>query len=241
MQSSLQLRTRKGTETYKESYTVSTTKWYLPWTWFDDDVTCYRTRTRSYEYLAVADAVESAKKHEHNAVQSIESGFNKLLDKRALIRRLREALEKTTGHTKDNAASVEAAVLKSALDDALKQLQWPPFKMPDTGAAKAISLRFSGEVRGSSDMERLKEALKQVQRDICQRLSASFDAASKPVFAALQQVQTSLHATLSASLQQALGQAKRDFADKEQQLARYMSLHQTLHAMQQDLDALLQE
>ena len=262
LQRGAKLRTRTKTEKYQESRKISTTRWYKPWTWFDDDKIVWETYTRSHEYIAVADAIESATSYERRTAQSIEDGFNSLLDKRALIRRLRQELEKVM-ESENSSASLERSFLKSALDNALKQLQWPPFEMPRTNAqrvrqsiaqhfAKAQDGGFFGtffgtssgdlpdeEVRDSSDRKRLQKALAEVRRDMYQRLLGSFDALSAIVFAALKQVQTDLHATLSRSLQQALEQAERDFADKEQQLVRYMSLHQTLHATQQDLDALL--
>ncbi len=258
LQRGAELRTRTKTEKYQESRKISTTRWYKPWTWFDDDETVWETYTRSHEYIAVADAIESATSYERRTAQSIEHAFNTLLDKRALIRRLRQELEKVM-ESEDSTASLERSFLKSALDNALKQLQWPPFEMPRTNAQRvrqSIAQHFAKEqdggffgsssadlpdeeVRDSSDRKRLQKALGEVRRDMYQRLLGSFDALCAIVFAALKQVQTSLHATLSASLQQALDQAKHDFDNKEQQLVRYMTLHQTLHAMQQDLDALL--
>ena len=221
------LHTRQGTETYEKAHKISTVTWWKPWTWFDDDEIVWKTYTRNYEYIAVDDAIESAQNYERRTAQSIERGFNQLLSKRTLIRRLREALESVL----DSGSGVEGAMLQTALDSALTQLDWPQLQMPNTDDVKAaITNQFSGQAR-DSDTQRLQETLNQVRQEIYRRLLTSFDEGSKPVFKQLKKVRTTLHTTLSAALEEALEQARRDLANKEQQLARYTALHQELSAL----------
>ena len=221
------LHTRQGTETYEKAHKISTVTWWKPWTWLDDDEIVWKTYTRNYEYIAVDDAIESAQNYERRTAQSIERGFNQLLSKRTLIRRLREALESVL----DSGSGVEGAMLQTALDSALTQLDWPQLQMPNTDDVKAaITNQFSGQARGS-DTQRLQKTLNQVRQEIYRRLLTSFDEGSKPVFKQLKKVRTTLHTTLSAALEEALEQARRDLANKEQQLARYTALHQELSAL----------
>ena len=221
------LHTRQGTETYEKAHKISTVTWWKPWTWFDDDEIVWKTYTRNYEYIAVDDAIESAQNYERRTAQSIERGFNQLLSKRTLIRRLREALESVL----DSGSGVEGAMLQTALDSALTQLDWPQLQMPNTDDVKAaITNQFSGQAR-DSDTQRLQKTLNQVRQEIYRRLLTSFDEGSKPVFKQLKKVRTTLHTTLSAALEEALEQARRDLANKEQQLARYTALHQELNAL----------
>ncbi len=221
------LHTRQGTETYEKAHKISTVTWWNPLTWFDDDEIVWKTYTRNYEYIAVDDAIESAQNYERRTAQSIERGFNQLLSKRTLIRRLREALESVL----DSGSGVEGAMLQTALDSALTQLDWPQLQMPNTDDVKAaITNQFSGQAR-DSDTQRLQETLNQVRQEIYRRLLTSFDEGSKPVFKQLKKVRRTLHTTLSAALEEALEQARHDLANKEQQLARYTALHQELSAL----------
>lgn len=233
-QRSAELRTRQGTETYTKIHKVKNESWTTLWglisdwdwvSWGYEDIE--KTYTRNYKYIAIDDAIESAQNYERRTAQSIEHGFNQLLSKRTLIRDLRKKLESVL----DNGSGVEGEMLQTALDSALAQLDWPQLQMPNTDDVKtAITNQFSGLARGS-DTQRLQETLNQVRQEIYQRLLASFDKGVKPVFEQLEKVRTDLRTTLSAALQAALEQARRDLANKEQQLTRYTALHHELSAL----------
>lgn len=233
-QRSAELRTRQGTETYTKIHKVKNESWTTLWglisdwdwvSWGYEDIE--KTYTRNYKYIAIDDAIESAHNYERRISQSIEHVFNQLLSKRTLIRDLRKKLESVL----DNGSGVEGEMLQTALDSALAQLDWPQLQMPNTDDVKAaITNQFSGLARGS-DTQRLQETLNQVRQEIYQRLLASFDKGVKPVFEQLEKVRTDLRTTLSAALQAALEQARRDLANKEQQLTRYTALHHELSAL----------
>ena len=55
------IQTHTGSSVVEESYTVSTSSWYKPWTW-GDTRRVYYTTTTSYKYLAVSDAIENVEK-----------------------------------------------------------------------------------------------------------------------------------------------------------------------------------
>lgn len=219
-----QLRSRTGTETHSESYTVSTSTWYKPWTWGDTE-TRYRTFSVNYEYLSASDAVEQLSRYARDCSHDLENHFNQLVSPSQLKLNLRRTL---LDALQTHGTDFDPAQFRNTLEQAINRLQLPTLQLDTGSSAQQISRNFSGEVRGSSEKERLQQQFGQALLGVFEQLSASFERAVRASVEQLQQVRTGLQAELTASVRQELEALKADFAQQQQTLQDYHRLLQVV-------------
>lgn len=219
-----QLRSRTGTETHSESYTVSTSTWYKPWTWGDTE-TRYRTFSVNYEYLSASDAVEQLSRYARDCSHDLKNHFNQLVSPSQLKLNLRRTL---LDALQTHGTDFDPAQFRNTLEQAINRLQLPTLQLDTGSSAQQISRNFSGEVRGSSEKERLQQQFGQALLGVFEQLSASFERAVRASVEQLQQVRTGLQAELTASVRQELEALKADFAQQQQTLQDYHRLLQVV-------------
>ena len=142
-----QLRSRTGTETHSESYTVSTSTWYKPWTWGDTE-TRYRTFSVNYEYLSASDAVEQLSRYARDCSHDLENHFNQLVSPSQLKLNLRRTL---LDALQTHGTDFDPAQFRNTLEQAINRL------LP--GMPRRDVIRASLEGRGALILTRsLEEA-----------------------------------------------------------------------------------
>ena len=93
----LEIKERTGERTRVESYRVSDSKWYNPFSWGSSH-TEYHTYTEHYSYLLASDAVENLRKFSLEAVNNVEKVFSDALQLKEIKRKLLNVAIKNFGY-----------------------------------------------------------------------------------------------------------------------------------------------
>ena len=215
-----QLTTHTGSETHEEAYEVSTSKWYNPFSWGSSE-TRYRTYTTNYEYLSASDAVEQIAQYARNCTVDIQYHFNDLVRPNQLKLNLRRALVNELNTAQ---ADFDANQFKTVLDAVIRQLDLPELKLEIGDPTRKISQNFSGQVRSSNDMQKLKQALHQSLQEVFKLLNEQFKASAKQIELNLIDTQNQLAQKMTQGLEKELEQIKQDFAEKQKAVQEYEAL-----------------
>ena len=215
-----QLTTHTGSETHEEAYEVSTSKWYNPFSWGSSE-TRYRTYTTNYEYLSASDAVEQIAQYARNCTVDIQYHFNDLVRPNQLKLNLRRALVNELNTAQ---ADFDATQFKNVLDAVIRQLNLPELNLEIGDPSRKISQNFSGQIKSSNDMQKLKQALNQSLQEVFKLLNDQFKASAKQIEFNLTDIQNLLAHKLTQGLENELLQIKRDFAEKQKSIQEYEAL-----------------
>lgn len=215
-----QLTTHTGSETHEEAYEVSTSKWYNPFSWGSSE-TRYRTYTMNYEYLSASDAVEQIAQYARNCKVDIQYHFNDLVRPIQLKMNLRRALVNELNTAQ---ADFDATQFKNVLDAVIRQLNLPELNLEIGDPSRKISQNFSGQIKSSNDMQKLKQALNQSLQEVFKLLNDQFKASAKQIEFNLTDTQNLLAQKLTQGLENELSQIKRDFAEKQKSIQEYEAL-----------------
>lgn len=215
-----QLTTHTGSETHEEAYEVSTSKWYNPFSWGSSE-TRYRPYTMNYEYLSASDAVEQIAQYARNCKVDIQYHFNDLVRPNQLKLNLRRALVNELNTAQ---ADFDATQFKNVLDAVIRQLNLPELNLEIGDPSRKISQNFSGQIKSSNDMQKLKQALNQSLQEVFKLLNDQFKASAKQIEFNLTDTQNLLAQKLTQGLENELSQIKRDFAEKQKSIQEYEAL-----------------
>ena len=214
-----QLQERTGYKQVHESYKVSDAKWYNPFTWGDYHYESYVT-TISYSYLAVSDAIEKLSDYVKSTKRQMISAFDDLISVKAVSAGLRRELL----HAIDPSSSdFDPKGLRALVESSLTSLKLPEldFAEPDL---ESVFAGFPGEVKNSSDMDRLRNKLNTEVRQINDTLVSRLQQAVKEVNQNLESIASQLHDRLIARLADEIARLRADMADKEKHIARLQEL-----------------
>lgn len=214
------VQTQTGTKKETGKYTISTSKWYNPFTWGDTE-TIEETTYVTYEYIATADAVERLVNYANGSAANLSRAFNNLINMSTLRVDLKRALieELNTG-----SQEFDPAEFRNTLESALNSLKLPELKLDIGDCSQLIAGKFSGKVRSERKMEELRRTLRESLALVFAKLLACFDAALKTLCEELDRTRDSLAQRLTTSLQDELEQLRKDFANKEAEIKQYEAL-----------------
>jgi len=217
---SAQLKARTGTEIQNDSYQISTSSWYKPWSWGDKE-TIHRTTSSSYEYIAASDAIEKLVNYGNETAANLQREFNSIVNLTTLRADLKRSLvnELNTGNEGFNPADFRAT-----LEGTLSRLKLPELLLEPGDMSRSISANFSGEIRNAQKMAALREALQQSLKTVLTNLLSAFKASVDELRNQLAIASDSLGNELAKDLQKELAQLKSAFADKEQELQVYAEI-----------------
>jgi hypothetical protein len=212
------LGTHSGTESETRSCEVSDSSWYNPFSW-GRTRTVYYTTTRSYEFLAAADAIEQiVSYYNENKVRLIRA-FSSVINPQQLQVDLRRTLLKELDTSNTNFDPVH---FRRVFETSLRGLQLPTLQLEmKQDITAGLAKTFQGEVRNSTDMAQLRLGLQQALESVSRQLLQEFAAGVDRLKDSLEKVGSGLHEALSSGLREDLQQVRAAFADKENELRNY--------------------
>lgn len=215
----MQMNTRTGTETYTSYTTVSTSKWYNPFSWGSSERVAV-TRTRSYQYVLASDAVEKVIMYGNESSTAIQLNFSKVFSPLQLKANLRKALiqEMDTSNT-----GFDPNWFRSIIEQAIRQLDIPTLRMDLGDIAEVIVQQFQGEIR-TDQMEHLTLALSKALHCVLKRIGDVFEPAVDLVCRDLENVQSGLQSQLTENLNSELENIQKAFEDKNAEMESYRAL-----------------
>ena len=175
----------------------------------------------NYEYLSASDAVEQIAQYARNCKLDIQYHFNDLVRPNQLKLNLRRALVNELNTAQ---ADFDATQFKNVLDAVIRQLNLPELNLEIGDPSRKISQNFSGQIKSSNDMQKLKQALNQSLQEVFKLLNDQFKASAKQIEFNLTDTQNLLAQKLTQGLENELSQIKRDFAEKQKSIQEYEAL-----------------
>lgn len=214
------VKTREGVDVQTEYYEVSASKWYNPFSWGRKE-TRSRTVTVNYAYIAASDVIERLVNHAKDSAALVEREFNRVVNLKDLRTQLKSALLRALDTGSDG---FDPAEFRSVLEGTLSRMVLPVLHVEQGDVSAAISRRFSGEVRGSDQMEVLqrmqKEAVTAIRLDVLNQ----FEKAVAVLHQQLDEVSRGLVKEFARDLEHERRQLKTAFADKDRELAVYADI-----------------
>jgi hypothetical protein len=224
-----ELKTRTGTETDREEYTVTIESTggkigrFITLGLYDGRKyeTHYRTITINYQYLSASDAIEQISRYERDCQYDIETKFNKLIS----VQQLKLDLRRTLVNELDTKrADFDPAQFRITLEHAINRLALPTLKLSSGNVTERISRAFKGEIRSGDQIDQLKRQFNQALTTVFEQLEQSFSGAVRDVQQSLQHVQQGLQQDLTKSVQDELAGVQQDFANQQHVLNDYTHL-----------------
>lgn len=214
-----QLQERTGYKRVNNSFRVSDSKFWNPFTWGDHHYESYSTTT-SYSYLAVSDALENFGYYITTAKRQLLAAFDDLIAPCTVSAGLRRELLRAID---PSSADFDPKSLRVLVESSLTSLKLPEldFAEPDL---ESVFSGFSGEIKDSSDMARLRDKLSTEVRQINDTLVSRLQQAVEEVSQALERIADQLHDRLTERLADEIAHLRTDMADKEKHIARLQGL-----------------
>lgn len=221
-----QLQERTGYKREKESFRVSDSKWYNPFTWGDHHYESY-SKSTSYSYLAVSDALENLGYYVTTAKRQMLSAFDDLIAPSTVSAGLRRELLRAID---PGSADFDPKSLRVLVESSLTSLKLPQLDFVQPDLVSAFS-GFSGEIKDSSDMARLREKLSNEVRQINDTLVSRLQQAVKEASQTLEGIAGQLHERLTERLADEIAHLRADMADKENHIDRLQTLINAIDAI----------
>ncbi|PKQ74239.1 hypothetical protein AOX56_05005 [Aeromonas sobria] len=219
------LQTRTGTYEKERPRTVSTSRWYNPFSW-GSSKTEYYSSTVTYDYLNAADAIEQVRDYGHQCAEQMRNHINRLISPLELKNSLRKALIKHLDTGNDH---FNPALFKGTLEGAINRLALPTLEL-SLGDATTI-IPFSGELKDQGEMNRLRSYLDQALSNVFALLETRLKKGVTDVIVQLEHLQISIQNELTQDIQNELEQVRQGLQHKEQELANYDQLLTRLGTM----------
>lgn len=217
---SSQLKTRSGTTTEEESYEVSISKWYNPFSWGDTEIR-YRTRTINYEYVSVADVIDQITGFAYECMSKIEYRFDTMISPDAIKANLRKSL---LASLDTDSADFDPAQFRNLLNQAISRIHIPTLDLDIGDAGSSISQNFGGEITSKSDVLALRAQLQTALKQVFSALNEEFGIAVNDMITSLTQVKEGLADSLTQSIKNELAQLREDMHNQQSVLQSYCDL-----------------
>ena len=151
----LDIKERTGERTRVESYRVSDSKWYNPFSWGSSH-TEYRTYTEHYSYCLASDAVENLRKFSLEAVNNVEKVFSDALELKELKRKL---LNVVIQNFDMGSEKYDSSLFRILVEETVNRIEFPVFNIDISDSMNSITAKFSGELTSAGQRNELSTAL----------------------------------------------------------------------------------
>ncbi|MFK3869459.1 dynamin family protein [Psychrobacter faecalis] len=226
MEENNRLQTRIGTKTESESYYVSSSKWYKPWTW-GNQVTRYRTKSINYEFISATDVVEQITNYAYSCANEIEHHFEQMVNPSKIKTQLRKTLLESLD---TRSLDFDPAQFRSMLDNAIGRIYIPELSLDIGNAGDNISQKFGNEVDDDEGKSQLKKELKASLAEVFSTLNNDLNNSVNRVVLSLQETQTNLSQNLNQSMQQEIEQLMADLDNKMESVKSYQQLFDIINS-----------
>ena len=164
-----------GTRTVCDSYRVSDSKWWNPFSWGSSHMEYY-TREEHYSYCLAADAVENLRKYAVDASNQVEEVFSEALNIKDIKRRL---LNVVIQNFDVGSETYDSSFFRLMVEETVSGIQFPVFDMDISEAMNGIAGKFTGELTSTSQQTELSAALSKAISRIYEELSNRLDETVK--------------------------------------------------------------
>ena len=149
------LADKVGTETVREAYTVSDSKWYNPFSWGSSH-TEYSTYTVQYNYVDTSDALENIRHFANDSAGMIDEGFSEAIELNQFKRNL---LKVVVDNFDASSAEYDPGHFLTITQRTINRFKIPIISISVDKALADINSSFSGKIRDDEKRNALKNQL----------------------------------------------------------------------------------
>lgn len=213
----LNIREHSGTKTIMDSYTVSDSHWYNPFSWGSSHVEYY-TYEEHYSYCIAADAIENLGKYALEASNQVESVFTAALQMKEVRRKL---LQVVVNNFDMGSEKYDASLFKIMVEEIVSTIEFPVFHIDISEAMNGIAGKFSGEITSAGQKTELSTALSsaisKIYDEIGNKLGSSVKSFRNELFNIGKRVQENLLNNIAEEFETLVAQCE----NKNKEIAKY--------------------
>lgn len=209
----LDIKDRTGTKVVHDSYTVSDSKWWNPFSWGSSHVEHY-TYEEHYSYCIAADAIENLRKYGVDASNQVEKVFSDALQIKEVKRRL---LNIVVNDFDMGSEKYDSSLFKIMVEETVSRIEFPIFDINMSDSINSIAGKFNGEITSASEKTELSTALSRaisrIYEELCNKLDDGVKKFKAELSTIAQKVEESLLTNVTKEFEELLSQC--DNKDKE--------------------------
>lgn len=213
----LSIKDRTGTKVIHDSYPVSDSKWYKPWTWGSSHLEHY-TYEEYYSYCIAADAIENLRKYSIDACNQVEEVFSEAVQIKEIKRKL---LNVVVDNFDMGDAEYDSSLFRIMVEETVSAITFPVFEMDISDAMNGIAGKFNGELVSAREKTELSTALSRaisrIYDELCNQLETRVADFKKEMSTIGQKVEESLLTNIISEFETLSDQC----ANKEKEIADY--------------------
>ena len=215
----LDIKERTGEKTRKESYRVSDSKWYKPWTWGKSHVEHY-TYTEHYSYALAADAIDNLRKFSMDAVNQVEKVFYDSLEVKEIKRKLMNVIVQNFDMGSEK---YDSALFRILVEESINKIELPVFDIDISDSLNGIAVKFTGELKEAKQKNDLTVALShsisRIYDELCKKLTSEVVNFKNE----MQEIAKSVEDNLLESIRSEFENLLLQYENKEKEINEYKS------------------
>ena len=221
------LADKVGTETVREAYTVSDSKWYKPWTWGSSH-TEYSTYTVQYNYVDTSDALENIRHFTNDSAGMIEEGFSAAVEYKQLKRNL---LRVVVDNFDAGSAEYDPAYFHILTEQTLNRIELPTISISVDKALADINSSFSGKIRDDEKRNALKNQLAGAISSLFDSISEQLEEKADSFKACITEIKETFGGGLLKSINDDFNQVIKACEDKENSIKKLQEYDEVLQKL----------
>lgn len=213
----LNIKERTGTKVIRDSYRVSDSKWYNPFSWGSSHVEYY-TYEEHYSYCIAADAIENLRKYGLDASNQVEEVFSEALHIKEIKRRL---LNVVVNNFDMGSEKYDSSLFRIMVEETVSGIELPVFDIDISDEMNGIAGKFTGELTSASQKTELSTALSKAISRIYDELCKKLDSAVKKFKGEMAQIGKKVEESLLDNITKEFEELLSQCENKEKEIAGY--------------------
>lgn len=213
----LSIKDRTGTKVVHDSYTVSDSKWYNPFSWGKSHVEHY-TYEKQYSYCIASDAIENLRKFGFDASNQVGEVFCQALQIKEIKRRL---LNVVVSNFDMGSEKYDSSLFRIMVEKTVSEIEFPIIDIDISDAMNGIAGKFNGELTSASEKTELTTALSKAISRIYEELCKKLDEEAKKFKANLTSISKEVEESLLTNITKEFEELLSQCDNKEKEIAGY--------------------
>ncbi|MCB2300297.1 dynamin family protein [Clostridium tagluense] len=209
-------------DSYEESYEVSTSKWYKPWSWGGSET---RYKTVEYSYANVYDAVENISKFNLKAQERLQNQLMNMFNLNELRNKLIEAIMGVFDLSDENFNEYE---ILNPVNKVINNISIPNIDFDSDKYEKKILSKFNDSTVKNDDVNKLKRKYKEVMAEILEDIRKTVDLKVEEVVTNLENTNNDFMNKIDTEVKESIEELKKQIADKDNYERLYKDLIKNL-------------
>jgi GTPase Era involved in 16S rRNA processing len=208
------LETRTGTELHQGTHSYYKHS-FLCFKWGKTSESY--SYTTSYTYLAASDALEQINVFGKKSANEIEAVFQRVVDMKAYRRLL---LETVVHHMDTGAEGFDANYFRLLVQRALNSIEFPEVHIDVSAELKQIGNEFSGEIRNSTEQEKLRSVLAATVERLYASMAGKIDQVIWEFSQDMQEIEKTLCDNILVEILRDFEEIKAAMSAKDEEIAK---------------------